>query len=242
MSTRKVEFGPFDDDVLPKQIVDRLLTLIKENKLRPGDKLPPERELAATMAIGRPSVREALQALSIMNIIEIRQGSGAYVSSLEPADLVEHLDFIFYLHDIALIDLIGARRIVEVGAVSLATERITGPEIEELECCLEQMAETIGDPKAFALLEFELHKQLGQASHNPFLARCMETLAQMSLGSQECLAELLGVAEESLLDHGAIIVALKSGDPEAARQATLCYLDGVETKLRRFVSINGASR
>src|SRR5512146_521879 len=92
-------FGPFEKDVLPKKIATRLLSLIKEKHLRPGDKLPPERELAVMMQVSRPSLREALRALSIINIIEIRQGDGTYVTSLEPELLIEPLDFVFSLDD-----------------------------------------------------------------------------------------------------------------------------------------------
>src|SRR5690606_3169450 len=74
-------FGTFKKSSISEDIVDNLLSLIRERELRPGDKLPPERELAAMMQVSRPSLREALRALAIMNIIEIRQGDGTYIPS-----------------------------------------------------------------------------------------------------------------------------------------------------------------
>ncbi len=234
METMNVNFGDIDDEVLPKQIADRLLTMIKEKQLQPGDKLLPERELAAMLAVGRPALREALQALSIMNVIEVRQGSGAYISSLDPAQLVAHLDFIFSLHNTALPDLAEACRVVESGAISLAAKGINNEEVKELEKYLKKLSQSVSNPGDFARLELELHKLFVCASRNPFLIRCVETLTQMSLGSQRCLAELPGFARKSLADHGAIIAALKAGNAEAAQQAMLGYLDHVEQKLSRL--------
>jgi len=78
-----VNFGTLQRDVLSEKIVEKLLTLIREKQLRPGDRLPPERELATMMGVSRPSLREALRALSIMRVIENRQGSGTFVTSLK---------------------------------------------------------------------------------------------------------------------------------------------------------------
>ena len=116
----KVTFGTLEKEVLPDKIVDRLLTLIKDRQLEPGDRLPPERELAVTMGVSRPSLRAALRALAVMNVIEIRQGSGAYITALEPQQLMAHLDFVFSLNDSTFLQLFDARRIIEVGIAALA--------------------------------------------------------------------------------------------------------------------------
>jgi GntR family transcriptional repressor for pyruvate dehydrogenase complex len=87
-------FEALEKDILPDKIVNQLLTLIKEKRLVPGDRPPPASELAATIGVNRPLVRVALGALSVMKVIEIRPGFGAYVTSLEPRQLVEHLDFV----------------------------------------------------------------------------------------------------------------------------------------------------
>ncbi|MCB0245489.1 MAG: FadR family transcriptional regulator, partial [Anaerolineae bacterium] len=73
-------FEPVRKSAIAEEISARLLSLIQEKQLKPGDKLPPERELAATMQVSRPSLREALRALSMMNVVEIRQGDGTYVT------------------------------------------------------------------------------------------------------------------------------------------------------------------
>jgi GntR family transcriptional regulator, transcriptional repressor for pyruvate dehydrogenase complex len=227
-------FEPFEKDVLPRKISARLLSLIKEKQLRPGDKLPPERELAAMMQVSRPSLREALQALSIMNIIEIRQGDGTYVTSLEPELLAEPLDFIFSLNDSTLLKLFEARKIVEVGIVALAAQRISAAEIEELETCLEKSLRATDDPKAFLKTDLELHKRIMTAAQNPLLSRFMDSISQLGLVSRSRTTEIPGLTRQSAEDHRAIVAALKAHDPEAARQAMLQHLNNVEQKLKEL--------
>lgn len=231
-------FEPFEKDVLPKKIATRLLSLVKEKQLRPGDKLPPERELAVMMQVSRPSLREALQALAIMNIIEMRQGDGTYVTSLEPELLVEPLDFVFSLNDSTLLELFEARKIVEVGIVALAAQRITAAEIQELETCLEKSLKASDNPRAFLEADLELHKRIVTAAQNPLLGRFMDSISQLGLVSRSRTTEIPGLIKQSAADHQAIVAALKAHDPEAARQAMLRHLDNVEQKLKALIPEN----
>ncbi|MCP5094065.1 MAG: FadR family transcriptional regulator, partial [Chloroflexi bacterium] len=112
MTDTNRQFGTFAKAALPEQIANRILQMITDRELRPGDKLPAERELATRMNVGRPALREALRGLALMNVIEIRQGAGAYVTDLQPAQLVQHLDFVFSLTDSKFLDLFDARKVV----------------------------------------------------------------------------------------------------------------------------------
>src|SRR5690606_41971721 len=116
-------FGPVKKNAIAEEIIARLLGLIRDRQLQPGDKLPPERELAAMLGVSRPSLREALRALSVMNVLELRQGDGTYVSSLEPDLLVEHLGLVLSIDDSTFLPLLDTRNIVAVGIVALAAER-----------------------------------------------------------------------------------------------------------------------
>jgi GntR family transcriptional regulator, transcriptional repressor for pyruvate dehydrogenase complex len=125
MSRTGITFKQFPRDALPAKIVDSILEMIREGQLSPGDKLPPERDLASMMKVGRPALREALRGLALMNVVEIRHGQGTYVTSLEANLLTEHLDLVFSLDDHTFLDLLDARKVLEVGLVMLAAERIT---------------------------------------------------------------------------------------------------------------------
>jgi len=226
-------FGPFEKDVLPEKIVNRILSLIKEKQLGPGDKLPPERELAAMMQVSRPSLRTALRALSHMNIIEIRQGAGTYVTSLDPQSLIEPLEFVFSLDDSTFLELLEARKILEVGIAELAARQITDEEIAGLEACLAGSAELVEDHEAFLQTDRELHKRITEASRNPILTRFMQSISQLDLAGRRRTADIPGMTAQSLEDHRVIVAALKAHDPEAARQAMLQHLHNVEQKFKQ---------
>ena len=229
-----MSFGSIKKNALAEEILARLLDLIKERELKPGDKLPPERELATMMDVSRPSLREALRALSIMNIVEIRQGDGTYVTSLEPELLVEHLDFVFALDDSTFVQLFEARKILEVGIVALAAQRITDEQIAELDICLARSAENIGDPAAFLKTDLELHNLITQAANNPILSRVMSSISKLGLASRSRTTSIPGVIPKTVEDHGAIVDALKARDADAAQQAMLNHLNNVEKRLKQL--------
>ena len=129
-------FAVVPRSTLPQEVANRLLLQIREQELRPGDKLPAERQLAAMMAVSRPVVREALRALALMGVVDIRQGDGTYVTSLEPRRLIAHLDIVFAKDSVALARLLEARRVIETGNVRLAARRITDPQIAGLEAIM----------------------------------------------------------------------------------------------------------
>ncbi|MCL4560332.1 MAG: FadR family transcriptional regulator [Chloroflexi bacterium] len=227
-----INYGTFEKEVLSQKIAARLLSLIREKQLHPGDRLPPERELAVSMHVSRPSLREALRALSIMGIIENRQGSGTYVASLEPARLVEHLDLIFSLEDSTYLDLLQARRVVEVGLSAMAAIRITPEEITDLEACLERSGRSIDNPEEFLQCDLEIHERIAEAARNKILSILMASISKLSVYSRHRTGEDPEMRNLTYTDHRAIITAIKKRDPQAASRAMERHLDHVEEKLK----------
>jgi GntR family transcriptional repressor for pyruvate dehydrogenase complex len=230
-----VNFGTFAKAALPDQIAERILKMIQDKELKPGDKLPPERELAVSIGVGRPALREALRGLSLINVIEIRQGDGAYVTNLDTAQLVQHLNFVFSLDDSAIMDLFDARNIVEVGIIELAAQRIQNSEIVELEACLEKSAQTAHDPDAFLQADLELHLLIARIARNPVMFRIMESIQELGLVSRRRTGYLPGVVEQSTADHRQIVDALKARNPQLAREAMRQHLNNVKKKLESLV-------
>jgi GntR family transcriptional repressor for pyruvate dehydrogenase complex len=226
-------FEALEKQKLPEDIVRRLLLMIEEGKLRPGEKLPSERELAALLQVSRPSLREALRALSIMNVVEIRQGAGTYITDLEPDLLVEHLDFVFALSDATYLDLLEARKIVEVGLCGLAAQRITDEEIAELDLCLKESIESVGDSSHFFQTDLRLHETIAGAARNMSLSRFMASMRRLGSASRQRTTDLPGMKEQVVADHRAIVDALRARDPEAAQEAMLRHLQNVERTLRK---------
>src|SRR3954451_19952488 len=134
---RPIAFGTVTRDALPDQIASRLIALISERQLKAGDRLPPERELAALMGVSRSSLREALRALAMLGVMEMRQGDGTYLTSLEPDALMRPVGLVLALSDGGLHELFEARKIVEPGLAALAAQRITHDAAAELSRCAE---------------------------------------------------------------------------------------------------------
>lgn len=229
-------FGTFKKSAISEDIVESLLSLIRERELRPGDKLPAERELAAMMHVSRPSLREALRALAIMNVIEIRQGDGTYVTSLKPELLMSHLDFVFALSDSAFLELFQARKVLEPGIVAMAAERIDDAELIALEECVDRSLALVDDHHAFLEADMELHERIARAAKNSILAQFMASISQLGKVSRRRTVALPGVTRQSVQDHLAIVAALKERDPAAARAAMLHHLRNVERELAHQVS------
>lgn len=230
-----MSFGPVKKSAIAEEIASRILSLIRVRELRAGERLPPERELAAMLGVSRPSLREALRALSIMNVIEMRQGDGTYVTSLEPDLLSEPLDFIFSIDDSTFLQLFEARKVVEVGIVALAAERITDEQIAALEDCLARSEENLDDHRAFLETDLALHELITQAAGNPFLQRFMSSISQLGLASRSRTVRIPDVPAETVRAHRAIVAAVTAHDPQAAQAAMLTHLDSVERHLIALV-------
>ena len=224
-------FEPIRKAAIAEEITARLLSLIQEKQLMPGDRLPPERELAAAMQVSRPSLREALRALAMMNVVDTRQGDGTYVTSLEPYLLVEPLDFIISLDDSALHHLFEARRILEVGIASLAAERITDEQVAALEEYVHVSGEAAADPEAFQGVDLAIHELIVDAAANPLLKRIMSSLSRLGRASRSRTAVVPAVRQRTVDDHHAIVAALKERDPDRAARAMTDHLDNIESSL-----------
>jgi GntR family transcriptional regulator, transcriptional repressor for pyruvate dehydrogenase complex len=221
-------FGTVTREAVPQQIVTRLLDLIQQRHLGPGDRLPAERELAASMGVSRSSLREALQALTVLGVTEMRHGTGTYVSSLEPDLLVRHLSFVLSLSEHASDQLFEARKVVEPAMTGLAAQRIDDGTLELLDACLERARIAVGDAEAFMEADLELHDAIRVAAENAVLGRFMESIRTLGLASRRRTGARRAVQEQTVEDHRAIVVALRARDPEAAAAAMHRHIENVE--------------
>jgi GntR family transcriptional regulator, transcriptional repressor for pyruvate dehydrogenase complex len=234
-------FSPLQkQQTVAEAISAEILNLLRQKELKPGDKLPPERELAEMLGVSRPSLREALRALSIMKIVEVRQGDGTYVSALRPEDLVEHLEFVFLLDDSTMLQLFEARKIVETGNISLAAQRISDEELTALRDCLEQSERSTNDPEAFMLADIELHEIITRAARNPLLERFMASIGTLSRASRQKTTQMAGVTDTVVEHHRRIVDALEARDPQAAGDAMLRHLEDVERRYTELIKVESS--
>ena len=151
--------------------------MIAAGNLVPGDRLPPERELAAEMGVSRNVVREAIRSLVDSNVLESRQGAGVFVASLHVESLIEPLEVVLALESATLHSLAQARLVIEPGIAALATEHGSEQQIRELETLLEEEREKGPEDSARHMeLDVELHGRLVRMTDNPFLVRIIESV------------------------------------------------------------------
>jgi GntR family transcriptional repressor for pyruvate dehydrogenase complex len=227
-----VDFGTIGRETLPDRIAERILALIEEKHLLPGDRLPPERELAEMMGVSRPALREALRALSMMKIVENRQRAGTYITSLEPEQLVEHLEFVFSLDDSTYLVLLEARKVVEPGLAKIAAGKISDQNIQDLESCLERSLRSFNDPQAFLRTDLELHQIICDIAGNAILSRFMASIVKLGTHSRYRTVMIPDVRDKTIDDHQRIVAALKARDPQLAYQAMTDHLEHVENRLK----------
>ena len=227
-----MEFRELRRQVVSEEIVDEILSMIREGKIRPGDRLPSERQLAANLNVSRPSLREAMRALSVMNVVDIIHGDGVYVTTLEPEKLFQHFEFVFSLDDSTFLQLFEARQVVEAGFAEMAAANATETDIRELETILARAAECVDDAELFLQTDLDMHDKIAEIAHNPILQRLMAGVSQLSRASRKRTTDLPGVRQETLGDHRDIVTAIATHDSEAARQAMLRHLGHVQARLK----------
>ena len=230
-------------------VADRIIELIVGNHLRPGDKLPSERELAEQLGVGRTSVREGLKRLNTMGLVTVRQGEGVFVNRLCVSDLVKPFPYpgLLSLESKELIDIMHVRKVLELDTAYLAARNATDKELERLEAFLAQMKDLIKDPREFVRVDLSFHVTIAEASGNLILPRLVELVRDLYMRHNESVAALPGINERSYAHHVEIYQAIKARDPEAARKAMLAHLEDSETSImedyeRRRVSKAGRSR
>ena len=225
---RPIAFGTVTRDALPDQIASRLIALITERQLKAGDRLPPERELAVTMGVSRSSLREALRALAMLGVAEMRQGDGTYLTALDPEALMKPVGLVLALSDSGLEELFEARKLVEPGLAALAAARIDDDAAAELLRCAESTPDVLEEPEAFMWADIELHAQIARAASNAVLSRLLDSIAGMALASRRRTGQLVAVRKQSVLDHREIAAAIAAHDADAAYAAMLRHLENVE--------------
>jgi len=216
-----------------QSVVKCILDLIRTGMLRPGDRLPSERELIDILDISRPSLREALRALSMLGVIDTRHGGGAYVTDLEARTLLAPLDFFLSLSESNLGDTFESRRIIELEIVRKAARKATADDLEDLKGMVAAHEKIQNDPVGFRILDSRFHARLSAAAGNVVLERLSYGLYNMGLDIRRRATMSLALIKQSTADHIRIVDAIVARDPERAAQALGAHLDHIEQTTRR---------
>jgi GntR family transcriptional regulator, transcriptional repressor for pyruvate dehydrogenase complex len=213
-------------------VVQRILDTIKSGHLATGDKLPSERDLATQLDVSRPTVREALRALSILGILEIRHGGGVYVTAMDAAEMLAPLDFFVSLNVQNMAELFDARIQYEPMIAALAAERLTDAALARL---TDLVAAQVDDPEnleTFHDTDVEFHKTILDASGNAFLSRIGKLFQLLGDQGRKAFQKRKSIRLQSIEDHQVILVALQQRDPVASQKAMRQHMINVRNALR----------
>ena len=218
------------------EVIVKIRELILSGQIRPGERLPPEQELATLLKVSRSSLREAVKALSQARVLDVRRGDGTYVTSLEPELLLSGMAFVVDLmQDTTLIEVFEVRKLLEPAATSLAAQRITDEQIRGLRESLATMREA-HDPEELVVRDMEFHSQIAASTGNSSLCSILEAISTRALRARIWRASVSGMKSMTLSQHALILDALENRDPALARASAMIHVSESERWLRVYLS------
>jgi len=212
-----------------EKVVHRILDLVKSGNLKAGDKLPAERKMIEIFGLSRPTLREALRALSILGVIEMRHGGGAFVTDLKAQSLLAPLDFFVALSAENLAEVFVCRRVIEIEVARRCIDRASDDDIRELESMVAAQQKVTSDPIGFRILDSEFHSKLFEISGNAVMERLALGFYNMGLEARRAVTAKPAVTKRSVKEHHAIVEALRARDTDRIVAAIAVHMDHIET-------------
>lgn len=236
MAVRLPKFELGEPETVSTELAQRLLEHLLSGQVRPGDRLPSERQLAQTLGVGRAPVRDALKSLRLLGVIKVRQGDGTYFQRV-PSDLLPRaVEWGLLLGEPKTLDLVEARQFIELATVQLAAERRDQKAIDELAGCLREMEAAGNDHDRYAEADIAFHLQIATAARNSVLRDVLASMQSLLRVWVRRVIEDWGDTEHSYRRHEKIFAAIAQGDPTAAAAAMAEHMDSANTRLRKTLA------
>lgn len=214
--------------------IEAIKAMIMSGELQPGDRLPNEVDLAARIGVSRNSLREAVRALTLLRILDTRQGAGTYVTSLEPSVLLETLSFVVDLHrDDHAVQLLEIRRVLEPAATSMAARLIDPHRLDVIGTNL-ALSEQATSVEELVKLDSAFHHEIAVTSGNQAMVSILDSLVSATSRARiwRGITES-GATERTVTEHRSIYNALAARHAEIAYAAAAAHIGGVELWLRQ---------
>jgi GntR family transcriptional repressor for pyruvate dehydrogenase complex len=226
-SQRHFAGGTLERRSISEQVASRILAMIKSGNLKSGDKLPTEQQMGIAFGISRPPLREALKALTLMGVLESRQGGRYTITDLSPSRLVAPFSTMLSFSDYDVSEHFEARAVVELEVVRLCTQRVTEDNRARIMKLAVDGRAFHHDPVAFRLLDIEFHQALNTGADNRLLGAMAQGLYDVGLDVRRVASTVPGVIEHSVKQHIEVAEAILRHDAEAAVSAYRRHLEHV---------------
>lgn len=218
-------------------VANQIKELITEGKLQPGEKLPPERSLAAYLGVGRSSLREAINILETMGFVEKRKRTGLFIRSVSEPLLSNPLRKILAEDTGKLFQLYEIRKDIELASAHGAALRRTPMDLERIEALLEKMARDAEDNQISTADDIGFHLAIARATQNVIRVHILKNIFELYVEFINFVIEAVTRENSETLAnlalHRKIHAAVKSGDPDAARKAMMNLFDWVEGRWKK---------
>lgn len=209
---------------LRDRAAEQILDMVISGGLKPGERLPPERELCGRLGVSRTVVREALNLVEARGLVSIEHGRGAVVSGGEPRAVRDTLGLLLRVQPKTLWELLEMRGILEVEVAGLAAERAGPGDIEEMRVQVGRMSRSIDTPEGYVDADVAFHASLARATRNGVLLTMLEPVVDLLRASRKVSAARPGNAQRALGEHDRILAAVESGDANGARNEMRSHL------------------
>jgi GntR family transcriptional repressor for pyruvate dehydrogenase complex len=223
------------------EVTRRLLDFFTTGTLQAGDRLPPERQLAASMGVGRSAIREALAALELLGVVDVRPGSGTYLRGQASELLPQALSWGMLIGAPKTRELIDVRHALEVQAARLAAASSNSTDIADLEDQLATMESHVDDDYgAFVVADMHFHQTIAGAGDNALLEDLLQSVRSLI---RVWIERGLNDSDEARLacaEHRAVLEALRGHDADAAASAMSTHMDTARRRLLGFLDTSAA--
>lgn len=221
---------------LTEAAIQQIRQLVADGELLPGQRLPPEAELAEVLGRGRSTVREAVRALVTTRVLDVRRGDGTYVTSLRPELLLAGIGAAAdLLQNEFTLELVQVRRILEPAATALAATRMTDEVLEQLERCLHLMS-AASSQEELVRYDEEFHSIVAATSGNATLASMLNGVSSRTTRSRAWRGVIeAGATDRTVSEHTEILAALRTRDPKLAEATALMHVSTTEAWFRKVL-------
>jgi GntR family transcriptional repressor for pyruvate dehydrogenase complex len=229
-------FLPIESDRLSDKAVGQIKALIEEGRLKPGDKLPAERELIKLLSVSRTSLREALRVLEVLGLIDVRTGIGAFVKQTGAGALPAEWNALLKKTQQEMIDLLEVREALEARAVELAAQKASAEELEICALTLAKMKQSANtnDVAAAIQSDIEFHQLISKMSQNNFLIELSDSISHVLLDARHAFFRRPNRIFVSWQQHCRVVEALEKRDSQAAAEAMLLHLQDSKEVVKRL--------
>jgi GntR family transcriptional repressor for pyruvate dehydrogenase complex len=238
-SSADVQFEPVRRESVMDTVARRIEQLVRSGELKPGDRLPPEPQLAQRLGVSRSSLREALKGLMYLGLIKSRAGDGTYIQSSLTRALNQHFQWMILLNEVKHLEIYELRKIIEPEVAALAAKRATRADIERLKEALEGMSRGCRNRELFQEYDIQFHEAFAQASGNVAIQTTMRMLYHATTDARKAVLPLVDNLETHWKRHERVYRNILDHKPGLARKAVLEDLLYAESLLRKHVAALG---